>query len=99
MKFNCIVTQLVHTDSRGTISGNKRQDYIRKSFPVFISPLDILLMYDLKKSLTLLKKEQIKCSTNIVKGTVSRDISSPVFFFKQLLLVQIGTSKNYLEFF
>ncbi len=34
-----------------------------------------------------------------LKGTVSRDFSSPVFFLKQFLLVPIYTSRNYFEFF
>jgi hypothetical protein len=34
-----------------------------------------------------------------VNGTVSRGFSSPVFFIKQLLLVQIGMPRNDFKFF
>jgi hypothetical protein len=36
---------------------------------------------------------------DLVKGRVSRDFSSPVFFIKQLLLVPMGMSRNDFEFF
>jgi hypothetical protein len=35
----------------------------------------------------------------LFKGTVSRVISSPAFFIKQLLLVPIGMPRNDFEFF
>jgi hypothetical protein len=35
----------------------------------------------------------------VLKGTVSRDFSSPVFFIKQLLLVPKGMPRNDFEFF
>ncbi len=35
----------------------------------------------------------------ILKGTVARDFSSPIFFIKQPLLVPIGMPRNDFEFF
>jgi hypothetical protein len=34
----------------------------------------------------------------VVKGTVSRDISSPIIFINRILLVQIGTFRNDFDF-
>ncbi len=41
----------------------------------------------------------ILCNPKLLKGTVPRDFSPPVFFVKELLLVPIGMLRNDLEFF
>jgi hypothetical protein len=42
---------------------------------------------------------QIHLEVSLFKGTVPRDFSPLIFFFKQLLLVPVGKPRNDLYFF